>query len=519
MIPSAPVLQRPPHRSFFSGSHYNPHFLITRNAHRLKELEPGDWTATLDFNLAHIHENVHWFQHVGTTYGAFMDALRSSQRYVLLRFLRDLPRAQRRDLLDDRLKTGRPFIELDPRTQYPKDTTSDAPEVSIVKQIWFDHQWLHASFDDSRAIDRLGHPPVDACSHVMADVILNACDTHGYLSEDYAKGGHLDARAWYFSEDRTVAEVVTELDGERVHVTSIGLMECAASLNELQWLQGNMIGAIAPEELKRVVHARIEEFVGSSYSIPYKLFHLASERPQTRPESIWLSLNLVIFFALNPPLPPRILTRPGRPWSWSEIYPPIRFFMSLKALDDIEPISDPESIAEMQRYVTDIASATGLAYCGDVSNPPRRYTTEEWNTASETENCAVSIDDELIIQAQLRVERVPDRLPLLANFASCLIGEPSRKFAGVLFAHEKQYDFLGPPLEFMKNGKVGFRGTAAFGNNVVRSVAVNAALFEFACGAGKFSLEELPLEVQRGGNMYRFMEDTLRHLIVDTDNV
>ncbi|RIV87034.1 hypothetical protein D2V17_09090 [Aurantiacibacter xanthus] len=485
----------------------------------MKELDPSDSTATLDFNLAHIHENVHWFQHVGTTYGAFMDALRSSQRYVLMRFLRELPRTQRKALLEDRLKTGRPFIELDPRTQYPKDITFDAPAVSLVKQIWFDHQWLHASFEDSRATDRLGHPPVDACSNVMADVILNACDTHGFLSPDYNADSHVGARDWYFTTDRTIAEVVTEIDGERVHVTSVGLMECAASLNELQWLQGNMIGVVAPDELKRIVQARIEEFVGSSYSIPFKLFHLASDRPRTRSSTLWLSLNLLVFFALNPPLPPRILSRPREPLTWPEVYPPIRFFMGLRVLDDIEPISDPQSVVEMQRYIADIANATGLEYCGDVPIPQRKYTTAEWDAASETENYPLSIDDELIIQAQLRVERIPDRLPLIANFASCLQGKLSRQFARLIFAHEERYDFLGPPLEFLKNGKVGFRGSAAFGNNVVRSVAVSAALFEFACGAGKFSLAELPSEVGRGDNMFRFMEDTLHHLIVETDNV
>jgi hypothetical protein len=196
----------------------------------------------------------------------------------------------------------------------------------------------------------------------------------------------------------------------------------------------------------------------------------------------------------------------------------MRFLEALRILDTIEPIYDPESIPEMRRYIADIADATGLIYCGESPLPPRRYTTEEWARESEAADSSRLIDDTLTAQAQFRIEGISDRLPLLANLASCLSGNISRQFASLLLAHSDRYDFIAPPLEFLKNDKVGFRGTAVFGNNVVRSVAVSAALFEFACGTGRISLDELPLEVQ-GKRMFGFLKDTLHHLIVETDNV
>jgi hypothetical protein len=187
-------------------------------------------------------------------------------------------------------------------------------------------------------------------------------------------------------------------------------------------------------------------------------------------------------------------------------------------LDEIEPISDPESVSEMRRFIDEVTEATQLGYYGEVSLPVRHYTTAEWTENSETKNYPQTIDDELIIQAQLRFERIPDRLPLLANFGGCLQGELSQKFVEFLFGRSERYDFITPPLEFMKNGKIGFSGSAAFGNNVLRSVTISAGLFEFACGNGKISLDELPSEVQATDRMLSFLHQTLHHMIVETDN-
>lgn len=519
MLPALPILQRAPHRSFFSGSHYNPHFLISRNAYRLREGAPGEITSTLEFGLTHIHENTHWFQHVGTTYGAFMDALRSSQKMSLLRGLRGLPRSKRRRLFDDRMKGGRPFIEIDAQTQYMKESRAVDPAIGIVKQIWFDHQWLHASFDDSKAVGKLGFPPVDACANVVADVILNCCDTHEFESSDFELGAHIDARRWYFEGESELSETLVELDGKIQHLTSTGLMECAASLNELQYLQDNAFSVIAPVEHQRIAQLRLEEFEKSSYSIPFKLYRETAKNACIPHEIFLLSLNLLIFFALNPPLPPRVLHRPSRSWRWEDVYPPHRFLAGLAILDQIDGIKDAEAITEMRRFIADISDASGLPYCGEASLPARRYTINDWNKESETPNSNMLIDDVLTTEAQFRLAGIADRLPLLANFASCLTGDLSRKFARVLFPDETRYDFLGPPLEFLKDGKIGFRGTAAFGNNIVRSVAVSAGFFEFACGTGVISFEDLPKEVDLDRKMFRFVKSQLRQMITETDNI
>jgi hypothetical protein len=211
-----PILAYTPHRSFLSDSHYSPFFLINSNTHRLRPAPPRDMAGALDFHLTDVHERSHWFQHVGTTFGAFLDALRSSQRYTLIRFLRDESRVKRAEIVSARLNRGQPFIEFNPSNQYLRADADDAQSnIGVLKQIWFDHQWLHASLNDSRSTDGLGHPPTEACGQVMADVILNCCDQFNFLSDDYHSSGHQNAREWYFAEDAHLSDVLVDLGDGR----------------------------------------------------------------------------------------------------------------------------------------------------------------------------------------------------------------------------------------------------------------------------------------------------------------
>ncbi|MEJ0042782.1 MAG: hypothetical protein WDM81_11500 [Rhizomicrobium sp.] len=80
-----------------------------------------------------------------------------------------------------------------------------------------------------------------------------------------------------------------------------------------------------------------------------------------------------------------------------------------------------------------------------------------------------------------------------------------------------EYDFLRPPLEFADDETIGFRGSVAFGNNLVRSLAASHALYEFACGKGELSLAEFPREVA-SPPMFDLMKRFLINAIVETDN-
>ena len=38
---------------------------------------------------------------------------------------------------------------------------------------------------------------------------------------------------------------------------------------------------------------------------------------------------------------------------------------------------------------------------------------------------------------------------------------------------ESRFNFAAPPLDFLRDGKLGFNGSKAFGNNVVQSVGTS----------------------------------------------
>jgi hypothetical protein len=264
--------------------------------------------------------------------------------------------------------------------------------------------------------------------------------------------------------------------------------------------------------------ATMKSFLESSYSLPFKLFHWQAPNHCADPIIAMVTVNLLIYLALNPPLPPRVITRPANSYRWADIYPPHRFVVALGVLNDVAPLTDPDSIDNMARYISDVADAAGLAYAGNDVLPPRTPIEPDWDQYSEQSDYPIAIDDELVIQAQLRLERISNRLPLLANYASCLAGPLAPTFAPILVASSKRFDFMGPPLEFASDAEIGFRGTREFGNNVLRSVATSHSLFELAVGSGELAITEFPLRPQEDQGLLSFMDRTLRHMIIDTEN-
>lgn len=520
MIPDQPILRRAPKFSLFTDSRYDPFYLISKNANRIRDFPTSDTLSNLNFHLTDVHERTHWFQQVGTTYGAFLHALKSSQSQTFLRFLREEPRQKRAEIVRARMEKGEPFINLKPTSQYlhleEQDENSD---IGVLKQIWFDHQWMYASFDDSSSTDGLGHPPTEAGGHVMADVILHCCDTWGFMSPDYEVSGHPGARDWYFADDENFVEMLLNLNGEKKHLTTVSLMECGASLNELQQFQHGLMQPLLGSEYDLEFQKFFQYFLNSSYSIPFKIFTSVTKKHAIDIHTAPLSLNLLIFFALNPPLPPRSLSKPKRPYRWEEVYPPIRFMIGLKYIDRITKIEDPQSIEAMQLFIKELQEETGLPYSGDCPLPDRKPGIDEAYHQAHQSEVSFVIDDDLVLDSQTNLLGMADNLPLLANFSSCISGELSKQFVDRLIRVDEKFDFMSAPLEFSKNGKIAFRGTADFGNNIVRSVAISNSLYDFVCGSGALSLDMLPGEVANSSSMHRLVKNTIERLIVETDNV
>ncbi|MEJ0042781.1 MAG: hypothetical protein WDM81_11495 [Rhizomicrobium sp.] len=276
MIPNRPLLAQRRFYAHFSNSYYNKHFLITRN------VPPDAGTddtilGAIKYNLTHVHEWTHWFQHVGTTFGTFLDALRASQKSTLISWLREMPRDTRRTLVENRLNRGQPFINFHADSEYLQfDSGDEKTSAGVLKQIWFDHQWAHAMFEDSRLTDRLGNLAPEPCSAVMADVILNLCNSAGFISRSYDTNGHQGAREWYFADDDKFVEIYANLGSSVERITAANLMECSACMNELQILTpGGVTDAVIDREA--LVRRWFESFLASDYSAPFKAFTASLE--------------------------------------------------------------------------------------------------------------------------------------------------------------------------------------------------------------------------------------------------
>ncbi len=196
----------------------------------------------------------------------------------------------------------------------------------------------------------------------------------------------------------------------------------------------------------------------------------------------------------------------------------MRFIAALRVLREVRQLSDPDSLTEMQAFLDGVVDATKLPFSGNDSMPKRSGHKLDFNALARQKDFPVTIDDELVVQAQIQSDKIPNRLALFANYASCVSGELCPSFVELLVGDSETSKLMRPPLEFLPNGEIGFSGTPEFGNNIVRSVAVSHGLFEVACGRGEIALSGLPKVVQESEGLDSFVKKSISHMIIDTDN-
>lgn len=273
MIPNHRLLKRKRQNSGISESYYLPSHLISK-VHSNFDIEGEELFAnTLRYSLATIHEWGHWFQHAGTTVGLFLEFLRQSQSTLFMKWVKDQNKATRASIFSDRFSGNKPLIKLDSGgAPSALDLPSDHP-LNFVIQAWYDHQFLHEMFLDSTVADEFGMIGAAGFGDVMADVALYCCDDMGFSSQAYTAHGHKIARKWYFHGEDKFPLVAAA--GSRVSTKS--LMECAATLSEVNYLRGNLLlVADRTNHSKQVADAVDDKLMKSYYGHPVIAFsHLA----------------------------------------------------------------------------------------------------------------------------------------------------------------------------------------------------------------------------------------------------
>ena len=232
MIASIPLLRQSLYRSGVSGSHYNPRNLVTRVLSGDLDKEKYSLQMAFECNATFVHERVHWLQHHGTSMGVFLEAIRFSQQMTTLRHFRDMEPERVSRLLESRMKSSKSILNLDPQSQRPILETGDRSDLNDFRWLWFDHQIVHAIFEDSSTFDSIGMPHFGSIGEVAADVMIALCfdarfecSTSNILCSD-----PITPRGWF--SPRREDFVFVHMSG--IRLTTKMIFEAAATVAEIQ---------------------------------------------------------------------------------------------------------------------------------------------------------------------------------------------------------------------------------------------------------------------------------------------
>jgi hypothetical protein len=109
----------------------------------------------------------------------------------------------------------------------------------------------------------------------------------------------------------------------------------------------------------------IKALVGGRYGTALKAFIILADLTepiaQSARSNVLPTFNAVCDLALNPPVPPMVMSAPpGRSrWSWSEIYPPLRFCLAAQQVKRIGLMCTDQNVSQITSYQAKLADACG----------------------------------------------------------------------------------------------------------------------------------------------------------------
>ncbi|NMF66114.1 hypothetical protein DP113_01410 [Brasilonema octagenarum UFV-E1] len=516
MVPDLPIFNHTIYHSGFTESFYDPRTLLTKIlAPNLEGQEKKEFVLRgFEYNATVIHERVHWFQHHGTSFGCFLEALRLSQQNTTLRWLREMPSSRVRDFLRQRVEFTTPILEIDPQTRHPIFAQGDEhDQMNLFRQIWFDHQWVHAVFEDSRISKQLGKPPGTVIGEVVGDVMLALCAEHDFLpqTKNAILTTPLTARQWFSVDDTEMMFV--SISG--MYLTSKILMECAATISELQLLPESLwMPVLGKAGVETVLTNRIKTILDGDYGIPIRSLLVVLNAGLDRLLDVLPTVNVLCFIALNPPLPPYVMHPPddAPSWRWQDIYPPIRFARLALCVKKVGLLSDCRDHRTIATYIDKLCDVCQLPHTINTNYPDRISYEETPCFADEntvySDSLKFSHHDYIFwVQSCLMRYRL-NALPLMVSFGDCLSGDLLKQYVNDVLNFDA-VPFSRCPLGWTKNDKLGFSCSVDFGNWLFRSILMDYVLFDVVAGTGKYDLSSFPGEINQNEIIYEFLEKNI----------
>jgi hypothetical protein len=466
----------------------------------------------IQYNATLIHEWTHWIQHNGTTFGAFQSAMRFTQELTALGNLRGLPQKILEQLMVRR-KT-RPIIFIDQQKGFltQQKFSSHSDELNTFGQIWFELQWVQKFFDDSNIASTTGVPTQNIFGDAIGDIFIH------YFGLGHSARELLEIREWYRFEDQIQ---IVRFSG--IHLTSKLLMECGATLAEVQFLFNNLETALSNYITQGHFEARMKVLVESGYGIPLKMFLQILDISFTDVSKICATLNLIIFVALNPPLPPYSTNPPNgrKSWLWTEIYPPLRFIKAVEAVKKIgfaKPFFDHMQSAEYLNKIIEVSRLPTVIE--DKFSPQTSYRNINFDDETTKYNSnKISFDSaDYSSWTQKKFSSLRNHsLPFLANFANCLVGDFASKYAPIIIPQSGVY-FTKTPFIWQSDEKLGFCYEADFCNSLIRQISIAYCLFDLVVGTGEYDLSEFSPQVSKSTQYKEFIEQNMYNTIANVRN-
>ncbi|MCB9795572.1 MAG: hypothetical protein H6741_22955 [Alphaproteobacteria bacterium] len=458
----------------------------------------------LEKHAAISHETVHWLQHHGTGVGAFQSAIQLSQELTLLNLLRSLEESERDRLINRRFREKEPLLLFDTseRPLFRKDAPIGDPE-SVAYQIWYDHQWVYAAFDDPDQIARCGIIPTSAISEVFADVLM-------FLSECLGIGvypGHKRARdLLQFGEGIRFCTI-----NNSSHLSTRLIMECAALLEELRLLESPFWTSLDQMDAQKFEERLFHTLQTGAYGAPFRvLSHSLSEQDSL--SSILMTTKIVCFAALDSPLPPLVVNVDG-PILWDDVYPPVRFSRLVDAVAHIGALRGDADSSEIKEYIRKLMSVSGLNWCETKldENFARRSGRFEFTDITFTETMGKTCTyHDYVAWVQEKLFRMrDDDLLFITSYADCLSGSNAGKYIDILIG-DTGIPFGYCPLRAGDEGKIMYAHNASFGQWLVGSVAMHYATYDVVVGHGALDLSIFPEDVSQSDILHQIIENSIR---------
>ncbi|RFS17341.1 hypothetical protein [Emticicia sp. C21] len=508
MLPNTPLLKNHIRNSGIdrSASYNTRNFIIKYHTKHYKEEKDIDkfLEYTTSYNATMIHEWCHWIQNHCTSFGTFLHALKFSQEMTTFTNLRELPQEIKGEIINRR-KNNQPIFIQNSKTKQPiKQTYSRYnSDINLFCQFWFDFQWVITAFEDSRTTHINGMPDSEVFGYAIGDIFLF------YKSEfGERKVPTLDeARSWFNFEENSIVRLKIGPD----ELTSNSIMECAATISELQFLIGSFFSILRNNSLPEMIKDRLDILQNLTYGVPFNTFLYILGYFPNQIEELLSTVNILCFIALNPPLPPYYINPPNskNTWEWHEINPPSRFILAAKTIKKIGLVKAHPNQKEIKEFILKVSDESKLITIIDEQNLNLKQMIDidfANPTTKYTENNFLHQDFLFWVQNKFSAAR-DKYLPFISNTGTCFTGDLSRDSAEIIIPQYRGLEFTNSPLAWSIENKITFRNNSDFGNHFLRQVGVCYCLFDFIAGVGKYDLSEFPPELSKSKNFSEFISN------------